>query len=100
LRRNTQAIIIYVKENHFSDIVNALNEKYGAVKPKISVVKNRMGVSFENAKYLWRKTGAVLEAERYGKNLETSQVIYRTDFCLEEFGRRKAESNKQKAGDL
>lgn len=89
-----------VLEKHFSGVISALLEKYGVTEPKTEIVRNRMGASFENRIYSWRKKGATLVATRYSADLETSSVRYRTDFALEEFGRRKKTADKKKAGDL
>lgn len=95
-----ESIYITVNEKYFGDVVSALNEKYGTVEPKTEIVRNRIGNSFENRIYWWGKNGATLKADRYGSDLETSSVTFRTDFSLEEFKRRKQAADKKKAGDL
>ena len=44
--------------------------------------------AFENKIYTWRRGSATLEAQTYGRDLETSSMIYRTDFSLQEYTRR------------
>ena len=53
-------------------------------------IQNVTDATFENKIYSWRRNKATLEAQTYGRNLETSSVIYRTDFSLEEYTRRSA----------
>jgi hypothetical protein len=95
-----ESMNISFSESNFSGVISALSEKYGAAEPKTGTVHNRVGASFENRTYSWRKERATLEATRYSRDLETSRVSYRTDFAMEEFGRRKKTTDKKKAGDL
>jgi hypothetical protein len=95
-----ETISIYIPEEHYSSVSSALNEKYGSTPLKTEMLKNRLGASFENRIYSWRRNNAILQATRYSSDLETSSVVYRTDFAMEEFARRKKEADKKKSGDL
>jgi len=95
-----ERIGISFSENHFSGVISALVEKFGATPLKTEMVQNRMGASFENRIYSWRRNNATLLARRYSSNLERSSVDYITDFASEEFIKRKKTADKKKAGDL
>jgi hypothetical protein len=93
-------IRISFKEDHFSRVADALVIKYGSVSPHKTIVKNRMGASFENVLYLWTRNDSRLSAERYSSNLETSTIIFQTSHWSDEFAKRRKAHNKEKAGDL
>lgn len=95
-----ESIYISFDEKYFSGVISALNEKYGTVEVKTETVRNRAGGSFENRIYTWGRNKATLKAERYSSRLDSSSVLYRTDFAIEEFARRKKAADKKKAGDL
>lgn len=95
-----EIISISLDTKHFSEVTAALTEKYGAGNVKTEAVQNRMGATFENKIYSWRRDNATLEAKRYSSKLDRSSVIYRTDFALQEFARRQGTTVKEKAKDL
>jgi len=97
---NLESMRISFLEKHFTGVISALTEKYGGKEPKTETVRNRMGTSFENRIYVWKRKGATLDATRYASDLDTSSVTFRTDYALEEFARRKKAADKKKAGDL
>lgn len=94
------SITITFNEKYFSEVAAALTEKYGAGSVKTWAVQNSMGTTFENKIHSWRRGNATLEARRYLGKLDVSCVVYRTDFALEEFERRKGTTFKEKAKDL
>ena len=83
-----EMISLTLDPKHFSDVVGALTKRYGTASLETETLQNVTGVAFENKIYSWRRDKATLEAQTYGRNLETSSVIYRTDFSLEEYTRR------------
>jgi hypothetical protein len=95
-----EAITISFDAKHFSQVAGALTEKYGEGTVKTEAVQNRMGATFENEIYLGRRDDAALEAKRYSSKLDRSSVMYRSDFALQEFGRRQGTTAKDKAKDL
>ncbi|MBU1206459.1 MAG: hypothetical protein KKH04_05960 [Proteobacteria bacterium] len=98
--RKLHGIYIWFDAKHFPQVAGALKEKYGEGDLKTKEVQNRMGATFENRIYTWRKPGATLHVERFAGKLDRSSVIFRTDFAIEEFGRRRGSSAKEKAKDL
>ena|GEM_PF-869433 len=95
-----ETISISLDEKHFSQVIAALVEKYGQGATRTEQVQNRLGAAFENKIYSWRRNNATLQAKRYAAKLDTSEVIYRTDFALEEFARRSGTSAKEKSKDM
>ncbi|HAM59574.1 MAG TPA: hypothetical protein DCQ64_30860 [Candidatus Rokubacteria bacterium] len=95
-----ETISISFSAKHFSEVAAALTEKYGAGSVKTEAVQNRMGATFENKIYSWRRDNATLEAKRYSSKLDRSSVMYRTDFAQQEFARRRGTTVKEKAKDL
>jgi len=85
-----EMISLTLDPKHFTDVVGALTKRYGAGSLETETLQNVTGGTFENKIYSWRRNKATLEAQIYGRNLETSSVIYRTDFSLEEYTRRSA----------
>ena len=75
-----EMISLTLDPKHFSDVVGALTKRYGTASLATETLQNVTGVAFENKIYSWRRDQATLEAQTYGRNLETSSVIYRTDF--------------------
>lgn len=92
-----EMITVTLDPNHFPGVVAALTEKYGTGSLETETLKNLTGATFENKIYSWRRNKATLEAQTYGRNLETSSVIYRTDFSLQEYTRRSGAAVKEKA---
>ena len=85
-----EMISLTLDPKHFPDVVGALTKRYGTGSLETETLQNVTGGTFENKIYSWRRNKATLEAQTYGRNLETSSVIYRTDFSLEEYTRRSA----------
>jgi hypothetical protein len=95
-----QTISISLEAKHFSQVAEALKEKYGEGNSKTETIQNRMGASFENRIVTWRKPGAILEAKRFSGKIDTSSVMFRTDVAIEEFNRRRGSTAKEQAKDL
>lgn len=95
-----ETISIALDEKHFSQVAAALSEKYGQGNSRSETLQNRMGATFENRTILWRRGQATLEAKRYSGKLDTSSVMYRSDFALQEFARRRKTSVKDNSKDL
>jgi hypothetical protein len=93
-------ILIKFDATNFSQVAEALKEKYGGGNSKSERVQNRMGETFENRIVTWRKPGQILEATQFSGKLDTSSVMYRGDFALKEFNRRTGSTAKEKAKDL
>jgi hypothetical protein len=85
-----EMISLTLDPKHFADVVGALTKRYGTGSLETETLQNVTGGTFENKIYSWRRNKATLEAQTYGRNLETSSVIYRTDFSLEEYTRRSS----------
>lgn len=94
------AISISFEAKNFSQVADALKEKYGEAVFKTEEIQNRMGATFENRIYTWRRPEAILEAKRFSSKIDTSSAFFRTDFALQEFTRRRGSSVKEKAKDL
>jgi hypothetical protein len=60
-------------------------------------MQNMTGAAFENRIYTWRRGSASLEVQTYGRDLETSSMIYRTDYSLQEYTRRSGAKTPDKA---
>jgi hypothetical protein len=88
--RKLEMITLTLDPKHFTEVVGALTKQYGSGSLETESIQNVTGATFENKIYSWRRNKATLEAQTYGRNLETSSVIYRTDFSLEEYTRRSA----------
>jgi hypothetical protein len=69
-------IAIYINEDDFERVVSALSEKYGEAGIGKSFVSNKVGETFENIRYTWKKKKGVIKAERYVVNLKTSIIVY------------------------
>jgi len=95
-----ESISISFEENQFLQITAALSEKYGQGKARSEAIQNRMGATFENKILLWRRGKATVEATRYSGTVDRSSVVFRSDFSMEEFARRRKSSIKGKAKDL
>ena len=85
-----EMISLTLEPKHFPDVVGALTKRYGTGSIETETVQNLTGGTFENKIHSWRRNKATLEAQTYGRNLETSSLIYRTDFSLEEYTRRSS----------
>lgn len=95
-----ETISIAFDEKYFSQVAPALSEKYGQGTVRSETLQNRMGATFENRILSWRRGQATLEAKRYSGKLDTSSVMYRSDFALQEFARRRKTSVKDTSKDL
>jgi len=95
-----QTIYITFASKEFDTVVAALQEKYGKVTPLTDEVQNRMGATFNNETYSWRKSDQVLKAEKYGSKITTSRVTFQTDAGFDEFARRLEAQKKANAKDL
>lgn len=95
-----QTISISFDAKNFTQVADALKEKYGEGSLKTEEIQNRMGATFENRIVSWRSPGATLEAKRISGKIDRSSVLFRTDFALEEFAKRRGASVKQQAKDL
>ena len=84
----------------FHQVLAALQEKYGPGSVKTETVQNRMGATFENSIYPWRRNSATLEAKKYEGDLEISSLDFETDFARQEAKRRRAGAAKKGAKDL
>lgn len=95
-----ECISILIEEKNFTEVVEALMEKYGKGTLKSEMLQNRMGSTFENQVYSWRRGNSNLEAIRYFGNIEKAHLKYFTDFSIKEFARRRDITTKEKAKDL
>lgn len=93
-------IRISVWARDFHQVLAALQEKYGPGSVKTEVLQNRMGATFDNSIYSWRRNSATLEAKKYDGDLKTSSVYFETDFARQEAKRRRAAAAKKGAKDL
>jgi hypothetical protein len=95
-----ETISIAFDEKYFSQVAPALSEKYGQGTVRSETLQNRMGATFENRILSWRRGQATLEVKRYSGKFDTSAVMYRSDFALQEFARRRKTSVKDTSKDL
>jgi hypothetical protein len=95
-----ETISVAFDEKHFSQVSAALSEKYGQGNIQTEAVQNRMGATFENRTLSWRRGATSLQAKRYSGQLDQSVVMYRSDYALEEFLRRRKSSVKDSTKDL
>jgi len=85
-----EMISVTFASKHFSEVVGALTEKYGEATVKTEAVNYRIGAAFENRTHSWHRGNARLEAKLYaGYFFDQSSVMYRTDFAIQEFARRR-----------
>lgn len=83
-----EMISVTLDAKHFVDVVAALTKQYGKASVETETMQNASGTSFENRIYTWRRGNASLEVQTYGRDLDNSSMIYRTDFSLQEYTRR------------
>jgi hypothetical protein len=95
-----ETISIAIDEKYFSQVLAALSEKHGPGSVKSETLQNRMGATFENRIVSWRRGEATLDVKRYSGKIDTSSVMYRSDFALQEFARRRKGSVKNNSKDL
>ena len=79
------------------EVVASLTKRYGTASMETETLQNVTGASFENKIYTWRRANATLEAQTYGRSLDTSTVIIRSDFSLQEYARRSGTQVKDKS---
>jgi hypothetical protein len=84
-----EMISVTLDARHFVAVVADLTKKYGTGSLETETMRNLTGAAFENKIYTWRRGSATLEVQTYGRDLETSTMIYRTDFSLQEYTRRR-----------
>ncbi len=83
-----EMISVTLDAKYFVDVVTALTKQYGKAAVEAETMQNMSGAAFENRIYTWRRGNATLEVQTYGRDLENSSMIYRTDFSLQEYTRR------------
>lgn len=83
-----EMISVTLDAKYFVDVVTALTKEYGKAAVETETMQNLSGAAFENRIYTWRRGNATLEVQTYGRDLENSSMIYRTDFSLQEYTRR------------
>jgi hypothetical protein len=93
-------IFISVASKNFDEVVAALQEKYGKVVSQNEEIHNRMGATFNDETYSWRKPGQVLTAEKYAGDINHSRLTFQTEAGLDEFSRRSESKKKANAKDL
>lgn len=97
---NLGSIYITFREHDFAHVAEALVEKYGQAIKKTTLLRNRMGATFENVTYVWRRGSGILIADRYAGTVDKSSVRYQASEAIEEFHRRDKSSVKKGAKDL
>jgi hypothetical protein len=95
--KKLEMISVTLDAKHFVDVVTALTRQYGKATVETETMQNASGASFENRIYTWRRGSASLEVQTYGRDLENSSMIYRTDFSLQEYTRRSGAKAPDKA---
>lgn len=98
--KKLETISVTFNSESFFKVVAALKEKYGPGEVRSEVVQNRMGASFENKIYSWRRGEAAIIARRYSGKIDRSTVNYVTDLALETSERRRSSTTKDNADDL
>lgn len=83
-----EMISVTLDAKYVVDVITALTKQYGKAAVETETMQNLSGASFENRIYTWRRGSATLEVQTYGRDLENSSMIYRTDFSLQEYTRR------------
>jgi hypothetical protein len=94
-----EMISVTLDHQHFDDVIAALTRQYGAGTVESETLQNITGKTFDNKIHTWRRQSATLEAQRFGRTLDTTTLIYRTDFSLQEYARRTSSAEKDKAKD-
>ena len=97
-----ERIMISLSHSYFGKVVSALKEKYGQPTEETPVaLQNRMGLPFRGTNYEWRRfANGIIRASEYGSDLDTSNINYSTHHSIEEFTRRKQQSDKSGSKDL
>jgi hypothetical protein len=94
-------IAMHVDEDGFVDIVNALTAAYG--KPSavgMAMLSNAMGAKFYDRTVVWGRRDGEIVVRRYGANLETTTVRYRSATAIKIDARARANAQKKSNKDL
>lgn len=86
--------------DEFRRVKRALMEKYGPGKSELSVVQNRVGVSFENETVIWQNPAASMKLTMRDRKVDEARLELTSKDSLAEFKRRAIEANKKNASDL
>jgi hypothetical protein len=97
-----EKITISLSHSYFNKVVSALKEKYGQPTEETPVkLQNRMGLPFSGTNYEWRRfANGIIRASEYASDLGTSLINYVTHHSIEEFTRRRQQSDKSGSKDL
>jgi hypothetical protein len=95
-----EMIGIRFDSDDFDQVKSALEQKYGEGVQTQETIQNRMGASFENRTVVWKRAGGTLEAKKYEGKVSESSVTFQTDQVLEEYARRRKETDQKAADDL
>ena len=73
-RGRVTSIVVNFDERHFSQVLSALQSKYGPGEARSETVQNLKGASFQNRIQVWRQGGGTLQAQRYAGRLDKSSL--------------------------
>lgn len=97
----TATVLVSFKERSFSAVIAALQAKYGEPSSdKSSVVKNRMGASFDHREVSWVQGEQVLVARQRSGSIDKSSVMLVSLSNLERAKEERSERAERDAADL
>lgn len=67
-------IVCNLPNDHFREVAEAFEAKYGKPKSKESVMQNRMGAKFTNTTLEWLRGDEILTVQQYGGDISTMIV--------------------------
>ncbi|MCF8083593.1 MAG: hypothetical protein K9M96_10890 [Deltaproteobacteria bacterium] len=93
-------IWVVLKTDYFSQVLEALKEKYGNSETKKNHVQNKLGATFENVTYTWHEGRDEINATKYSIDLKTSTVSYVDQEAYNTFKKKLDLEAKENAEDL
>ena len=99
-RGRLTSIPIHLDERYFSQVVGALQAKYGPGETRVEAVKNLKGASFDNQIHTWRQAGGSLVAQRYAGRLDKSSVRYADEAAIQEIAVQRSLGKAAPESDL
>ncbi|QPF72255.1 hypothetical protein G8A07_04470 [Roseateles sp. DAIF2] len=94
-------VLVHIKPSSYERVVVGLSSKYGKpTRVDRSVVKNRMGTSFQQASSTWVRKDGTIHVLRYGSGLDEGLVSIGSVEWNKDLARREAEAKAKSKIDL
>jgi len=85
----------------YDQLKRMLVEKYMSPSGESSeMLRNGLGVQYENEKDIWRNSGVTMQLEKYIANRDTSHFEIYSEAYMAAWGKRHSENEKQKKKDM